>query len=191
MALKLITAPTEEPVTLTEVKLHCRVDGTDEDALLTGIIIPAARRFAEGRTGRALVTQTWELALDAFPAAEIELPMPPVQSITSVKYLDTTGVEQTIDAANYALDSYGMRPWLLPAYEYEWPEALASSNAVRIRFVAGYGAAAAVPADIKAWIMLAIGTLYAQRETSSATPLIALPGDYWQSLLDPYHTFAF
>jgi uncharacterized phiE125 gp8 family phage protein len=190
MALKLITAPTEEPVTLTQVKLHCRVDGSDEDALLN-LAIVAARRAAEGRTSRALVTQTWELALDAFPAAEIDLPMPPVQSITSVKYLDTSGVEQTIDAANYALDTYGMRPWLVPAYGYAWPASLASANAVKIRFVAGYGAAAAVPDDIKAWMLLAIGTLYANRETIATGQVAELPGGFWQSLLDPYRVFTF
>ena len=84
-----------------------------------------------------------------------------------------------------------MRPWLLPAYEYEWPDALAASNAVKIRFVAGYGAAAAVPDDLKAWLLLAIGTLYTYRETLAAGQVVELPGGFWQSLLDPYRTFAF
>ena len=191
MALKLITAPATEPVTLTQAKLQCRVDGTDEDALLT-LLITAARRAAEIRTGRALVTQTWELALDAFPVSAIELPMPPVQSITSIKYLDAAGVEQTIDAANYALDSYGgLRHWALPAYGLEWPDTLDAANAVKIRFAAGYGAADAVPEDIKMWMLMSIGTMYTHRETAVAGQLVELPGDFWQSLLDSYRSFSF
>jgi uncharacterized phiE125 gp8 family phage protein len=191
MALKLITAPSDEPITLAEAKLHCRVDGSDEDTLLT-LMIGAARRAAENRTGRALLTQTWELALDAFPASEIELPLPPVQSITSIKYLDANGAEQVVDGADYALDNYGsMRHWVIPAAGAEWPASLAAANAVKVRFVAGYGAAAAVPQDIKAWLLLAIGTMYSHREAVAQGQLVELPGGFWQGLLDPYliHSF--
>lgn len=190
MALKLITAPTEEPVTLTQAKLQCRVDGSDEDALLT-LIISAARRSAEIRTGRALVTQTWELALDAFPASAIELPMPPVQSITSIKYLDAAGVEQTLSGASYALDSYGSRHWVIPAQGVSWPETLDAANAVKVRFATGYGAATAVPEDIKMWMLLSIGTLYTHREAMAQGQLVELPGGFWQSLLDPYVLYSF
>lgn len=187
MALKLITAPTVEPITLAEAKLQCRVDGSDEDALLT-IIITAARQMAENRTGRAICTQTWELALDAFPDDDIELQKPPVQSVTSIKYLDENAVEQTIGASYYALDNYGsVRHWVIPSADFDWPTPLDSANAVKIRFVAGFGLAADVPSDIKAWILLAIGTMYANRETLiSGTIAVELPGGFWQSLLDPY-----
>lgn len=191
MALKLITAPSEEPITLTQAKAHCRVDGSDEDALFTGVIIPAARRAAEHRTGHAIVTQTWELALDAFPAAEIKIPQPPVQSITSIKYLDAAGVEQTLSAADYALDNYGMYHWVIPAQDVTWPDTLDAANAVKIRFVTGFGLAAAVPEDIKAWLLLSIGTLYAYRETLAAGQIVELPGGFWQGLLDPYRTWSF
>lgn len=183
---KLITAPAEEPITLTQAKLQCRVDGSDEDALFTGVIIPAARHMAEQRTGQALVTQTWELALDAFPSAEIEIEKPPVQSITSVKYLDIDGVEQTVSSTDYALDGYGsMQHRVIPDYGYSWPSSQSVPNAVKVRFVAGFGLATAVPEDIKAWLLLAIGTLYANRETVTQGQA-ELPGAFWQSLLDPY-----
>jgi uncharacterized phiE125 gp8 family phage protein len=189
MALKLITAPTEEPITLAQAKLHCRVDVSDDDTLLT-LAISAARRAAEQRMTRALITQTWELALDAFPSAEIELPMPPVQSITSVKYTDTSGVEQTISASDYTLDTYGARHWLIPAQGVSWPSAIDAANAVKIRFITGYGAAATVPEDIKAWLLLAIGTFYANRETVAQGQVVELPGSFWKSLLDPYTQFS-
>jgi uncharacterized phiE125 gp8 family phage protein len=190
MALKLITAPAVEPLTLAEAKLHLRVTGSDEDALITSLIV-AARRMAEQRSGRALCDQTWELALDAFPAGAIELPRPPVSSIVSIKYLDAAGADQTLAADQYALDNYGGQHWALPAQDVAWPGTLAAANAVKVRFVAGYGAAAAVPADIKAWLLLAIGTLYAQRETVVADQAVELPGGFWQSLLDPYRVIGF
>jgi len=192
MALKLITAPAEEPITLAQAKAQCRVDGSAEDALFTGVIIPAARRAAEHRIGQALVTQTWELALDAFPCAEIKLPLPPVQSITHIKYLDPDGAEQTVSAADYALDSYGsVAHWVIPAQDVTWPDTLAAANAVKVRFVAGFGAASAVPEDIKAWLLLSIGTLYTYRETLAAGQIVELPGGFWQSLLDPYRIWSF
>lgn len=66
MALKLLTAPTAEPVTLADAKLHCRIDDTAQDAWLT-VAIAAARRHAEMVTRRALVTQQWKVVLDQFP----------------------------------------------------------------------------------------------------------------------------
>lgn len=184
--MKLITAPTEEPVTLAEAALQCKVDGTEDNALITSLIV-AARQQAEHITGRALITQTWDLALDAFPAAEIALKKLPVQSITSVKYLDSTGTEQTIDSANYTLDIYDSTAhWLIPAVNYDWPVTYDAANAVKIQFVTGYGAAAAVPDSIKIWIKLAVNTMYNQRDALIDSRFGEVPRDFFAALLDPY-----
>ena len=82
MALIRIAAPASEPLALADAKAHCRVDHTDDDALITALIV-AAREQAEHETGRALVTQTWELVHDAFPEAFV-LRKPPVASVTSI-----------------------------------------------------------------------------------------------------------
>lgn len=187
MSLKLITAPTTEPISLTEAKSQCHVDGTDEDTLLTMFIV-AARRAAEQRTGRALINQTWELALDEW-GDEIALAYPPVSSITSVKYLDTAGVEQTLSNTVYALDTYGMEHVLRLAYNQSWPSVRETENTIKIRYVAGYGTASDVPADIKAWMLLAIGTMYANRESASQGASHEVAGGFWQQLLDPYLTY--
>jgi uncharacterized phiE125 gp8 family phage protein len=190
MSLKLITPPATEPITLNEAKLHLRVDGTDEDTMITALIV-AARRMAEQRTERALITQTWELALDVWDD-EIELPMPPVASITSIKYIDTDGVEQTLANTEYTLDSYGtMGHSVKLAYGKTWPSIRYQDDAIKIRYAAGYGTAADVPQDLKAWLYLAIGTLYAQRESvvQYAGAMSPLPDSFWQSLLDPYLTY--
>ena len=68
MALKLITAASTFPITLEDAKLHCRVDTAADDALINALIT-AATELAEQKTGRALMAQTWELTLDAFPEA--------------------------------------------------------------------------------------------------------------------------
>jgi uncharacterized phiE125 gp8 family phage protein len=62
MTSYLIAGPGEEPVSLAEAKAFCRIDGTDEDALVSALIT-AARLHVESITGRALLTQTWRLIL--------------------------------------------------------------------------------------------------------------------------------
>ena len=188
MGLKLITAPSVEPLTLADAKLHLRVDGTDEDTLITALIA-AARQYAEHTTERSLITQTWELAVDAFPAAEIQLPKPRVLAIVSVKYDDVNAVEQTLAGAAYTLDSHSEPGWLLPAYNTSWPGTLAAANAMRVRYTAGYGPAAAdVPEGLKRWMLLRIGSLYAMRE--EVVPGRALQPQFVDRLLDPYRVWS-
>lgn len=188
MALIRIVAPAVEPLTLAEAKLHCRVDGSDEDALITALIV-AAREQAEHETGRALVTQTWELVHDEFPEAFV-LRRAPIQSVTSLKYLDdATGAEQTLDPADYLLDKDSEPGYVVPAYGKAWPATWPVPNAVRVRYVCGYGLAAAVPVAIKQWMLLAIGTMYAQRETLIVGQSASLPDRFWAGLLDPYRLY--
>lgn len=189
MALKLITAPAAEPVALATAKAHLRVDHNDDDALI-GALITAARQAAEDRINRALVTQTWEQVLDAFPAAEIKLAKPPAQSITSIKYIDPAGDEQTLASNQYLLDGDTLPGWVLPAYGVTWPATLDTANAVRVRFVAGYGAAEAhVPAAIRQWMLIAIGTMYAMREGVAGGNLAEVPRTWVDGLLDPYKVY--
>lgn len=187
MPAKLITAPDSEPVTLTEAKAHLRVDGTDDDTLISALIV-AARQGAEHSTGRALMPQTWELALDEFED-EIDLPNPPLISVTSVKYTDSDGVEQTIDAADYQVDSHSAPARLLPAYGLEWPTSREQANAVLVRYQAGYADAASVPQEIKAWMLLRVGLLYENRESVAAgVTLSELP--HVDRLLDAYRVWS-
>lgn len=163
MALKLITAPATTPVSLTEAKAHLRVDHTDDDTLITACIA-AATAYVDGPNGwlgRALIEQTWELTIDEFPDNEIKIPMPPLIEVVSIKYDDTAGDEQTLSTDDYTVDLVSEPGWVLP--DDTWPSTFDGINAVRIRFRAGY--TGGVPADIKAAILLYIGTLYEHRET--------------------------
>jgi uncharacterized phiE125 gp8 family phage protein len=192
MGMKLITAPAVEPISLEEAKAHLRVDHSDDDTLI-GIYIQAARQTIDGRDGwlgRALVTQTWELQLDAFTGDAVQLPLAPLQSVTSVKYDDADGVEQTLDAAGYDLDTTSVPGWLVVG-EDGWPTTLSAINAVRIRYIAGYGDAADVPAPIRAAILLMVGDLYAHRETAvvGANPSAVQMTTTVENLLAPYRVW--
>lgn len=170
MALKLITPPTEQVVTTIEAKLHATIEHNDKDGLID-LYIAAATAHLDGKNGilqRALNEQTWELAYDEFPDGAIEIPLPPLISITSVKYDDTNGDEQTIDPANYYVDTASEPGWIVPISTFIWPTPLEAANAVRIRFVAGYqeeSGASGVPQPIKQAIMIMVADMIDNRET--------------------------
>src|SRR3990167_7548076 len=149
MSLKLITPPAGLVVSLVEARAHLRVDGTDDDTLITAMI-GAATDHAEQMTGRALLPQTLELTLDAFPA-EFELTRQPVTAITSIIYQSTAAALVTLSNTLYTLDAsddFGPAK-VTPAYNTVWPDTLADVAAVKLRYVAGYANAAAVPEAIK------------------------------------------
>lgn len=163
MPIKVVTAPAALPVTLNEVKSFANVTISDDDTLLTSLLTAATAK-AEHRMGRRLVTQTLELYLDAFPGETGEINLPgPVASITSVKYTDTDGDEQTLSSTKYTLDAVSNPARLVPAYEEEWPETLEQVNAVVIRFIAG-SAVADVPEMVKTYIKACVAWQYDNRD---------------------------
>lgn len=192
MALTLISAPAAEPITLAEAKAHCRVDTSDDDTLFA-IYIAAARSKAEHITGRRFITQTWKQTLDAWPVGnDVQLLVPPVASISSVTYVDTAGTTQTLASTAYTLDAAtGPAGWLLPADGTEWPDTDDVVNAIAITMVSGYGAAgSAVPSDLRAWMLLTIGYLYAQREAIDSTGrAAAIPERWCDALLDAHRVY--
>lgn len=169
MALITIAAPIVEPVTADEIKASARIDGAEFDAQIA-VLIAAFRQQAEHELGRRLITQTVELVLDEFPPdVDIDLILPDVQSIESVKYYDATGVQQTIDPAAYSLDSDSTPCWLLVLND--WPATKGAANAVRIRYVVGYGDAPTdVPSNTRLWI---IARVCAALENSDPAPWLA------------------
>lgn len=174
MPTRLVTPPPEEPVTLAQAKAHLN-EPTGQDANILAAV-HAASEHAETFTGRALVTQTWDLLMDRFPAGrEIELPFPPLQSVTSVKYIDPDGAEQTFAAASYHVDAASTPGRLRLKPTASWPSIDEQPNAVTVRFVAGYGGMAAVPFTIKAAILLIVGHLFAHREENQDFQVHEMP----------------
>jgi uncharacterized phiE125 gp8 family phage protein len=200
MSLFLIEAPEAEPVTLTEAKAHCAIDSTDFDTLLTGYIA-AVRAHVEKTTGRTLVSQTWELRLPGFPCGAIELPRPPLQSVTSVKYTDEAGAVQTLSPSAYQVSGIdGDQPAsVAPAFGMRWPGARHTPEAVIVRFVCGYpddGAsppnpAANVPPQIRQAIIEMIADLFANRETTGTDQAYAIPiPTTARALLQPFKVWS-
>lgn len=183
--LKLVTAPTVEPVTLSEVKAHC-VIGHDLDDALLGVLISAAREHGESLTGRSWAAKTLEVVLDEFPAGAIELPASPITEVTSVKYLDADGVEQTMDAAGYTVDTDSLVGRVVAE---EWPETDDTVNVVRVRYTAGW-TPSTIPPVLKQWLLIRVATLYEHREalTMVSNNRLVLPMDrsFVDGLLDAH-----
>jgi len=182
--VRLITAPIVKPVTLADVEAQVRATLTSESALINAYI-SAVTDKAENYTRRALITQTWEITLDRFPLCRgIALPLSPVQSITSIKYIDTNGVEQTVDPTAYVLTA-GDPAEVYPVYGLYWPSTRTQPDAVTIRYVCGYGG----PAVFAAGTTYALGdrVLYTNGNTYQLTTLAVagtLPTDATKWTLD-------
>lgn len=147
-----------------------------------GRFIAAARDRAEVATQRAILTQTWELVRDAFPAEDwIELPRPPLVSVTSVKYRDAAGALQTWGASNYVVEAPAgprcRRGRISLAYGIDWPSTYGQAGDVTIRFVCGWATPSAVPPLLRTAMLLDIATMEAQREQVITGTIVAeLPG---------------
>lgn len=171
MSLTLITPPTQYPVSLVEVKSHCNILHTDTDALLDMFLAAATDLFdgPSGLLGRCLCQQSWEYRVDDFPRyahaehairswtrmySEIpmRLPIPPLVSVDSIKYVDLDGNVLTWASSNYDIKVGGeYESSIFPLYGTWWPIPRYISDAVRVQFTAGYP-----QGRIPSWAKLAI-----------------------------------
>lgn len=195
MPTRLKTAPAAEPVDLATIKTHLRIGTTDaaEDNLVEDMIT-AARQMAESFTQRAFISQTWELLLDNFPGSGVArralvLPYAPLSSVVSIKYIDTAGVEQTLDGSKYVVDADTVPGRINLAYGESWPAVRDQPNAVTVEFIAGYGTTAAdVPDLIRQAIKMIVGHMFENREDTAPGNLREIPMNS-QWMLNPYKVF--
>jgi uncharacterized phiE125 gp8 family phage protein len=161
----LVAPPTEMPVSLAQAKAHLRVEHALDDAEITGYVAAAVGHLDgwSGILGRAMVTQSWRQQFDGFDACRLRLRLGPLQSVTSVAYVDASGTPQTLQPAVYDVLTDEIGPYVALAYGQSWPATRPQAAAVTITWVAGYGAAAAVPAPLAHAILLLTGNFYAQR----------------------------
>lgn len=165
MNLKVYTEPTAEPVSLDEAKAHLRVDITADDTLI-GAMLTAARQYVEMTARRALVTQTLDLYLAAFPSGDtITLPRPPLVSITSLTYVVEAGTTSTLATTVYGAETNTEPGFVYLKPSQTWPsDSLYEGLPVCVRYVAGYGDPPSVPEYYKQAIKLLIGHWYENRE---------------------------
>lgn len=164
--------PTFEPLTLDEAKAHLRVTFNDDDALIEGYIA-AAREYAETHTRRQLCTATYVMRMATLPTL-IELPNPPLASVTSITYVDLAGDTQTLSSSLYTVDPYSYPAKIVPAYNATYPAVRGHVNDVTITYVCGT-AAASVPVKAKQAILLLVGHFYEQREEVADARLAKVP----------------
>ena len=197
MSLTIKTPPAAEPVSLSEAKGYLSVTDTADDSLISSMIT-AARQQCENFTDRALVTQTWTLWLDGFPkrkrsgAADdgvyelpvdhfdgllrfINLPRPPLLSVSFLKTYDSADNPAAFPAASYFVDVSAAPGRLALNQAASWPSVgLRPVNGIEIEFDAGYGGASAVPAALKQGMLLWIKLLYSDKswlfETDRSIP---------------------
>jgi len=113
-------------------------------------------------------------------------PLPPLQSVTSIKYLDTAGDEQTLDSAAYRVDIYSHPARITPAYGYTWPALRDVINAITIEFVTGYGDEVTdVPEDLRHAIRLLAAHYFDERSATSTEAPKTVPLTYAR-LLYPF-----
>ncbi len=191
MALKLVTPAGVEPVLLTDLKSHLRLDTTLtlEDTLLAAFIT-AAREYCELCQGRAYITQTWDLLFDDWPPSPFKIPLPPLQKINSIKYIDSAKLSHTVAPADYEYDIYSLKGRVSLVPQKTWPAVtLQALNAIEVNFDAGYGAAGAnVPERIRTAIMLLAGNYYEHREATDIKVLHEIKlGVHALLGLDPAH----
>jgi len=181
-------APAADLLDLATVKTHLRVDGTDEDALISALIgaVTAHLDGYAGILGRCLINQTWVMLEDEFEAS-IDLPFPDVSSVT-LQYYDAANTLQTVASGNYQVLERDTGSVIELYSNYTTPAVYAyREDVVKVTLIAGYGTAASdVPASILAAALLLVGHWFENREAvnigniTSELPLAV------RALLAPY-----
>jgi len=168
MGLRLITDATIEPITLTQVKKQLEIADsmTRHNDQLTQLIT-AVRKSTERITRRAWINQTWRLTLKRFPDCRtIDLPRPPLASVSSVTYVDTGNVTRTLTpTVDYVVKTNSQPGVVALAVAKSWPTTEPEEQeAVTVNYVAGYGTTAAhVPAEAKQAMLLMVTDWWQQR----------------------------
>jgi uncharacterized phiE125 gp8 family phage protein len=165
--LTAVTTDLAEPLEIDDVRQYTRVNDPD-DSVWIRMAIRAARELVEVHTHRQIMTKTWDLTLESFPAAtaSIPLPRPPLQSIDSITYVPSTGGTTTIDSTSLHVDIASEPGRVAPVFNSYWPTARQQMAAVTIRYTAGYGDTPnMVPERLKQAMLMLVGHWYENRET--------------------------
>lgn len=169
MSIILITPPAIEPVTVEQAKAAIRVSTSDEDAYIAGLI-KMAREIVEYKTNRALLTQSWQAVFDGFPISRsnprvIPLERSPLQSVTSVQYLDFDFNVLTFDPVNYRVALRSEPGRVILKTGLVWPIVPNEAETAIVNYVAGYGSdPASIPTPLIESIFYLVAHFYATRE---------------------------
>lgn len=159
MATKVVTPASTLPITLADAKAHIKAVTTDEDTQVTAFIQAATDRI-ERDTGLSLLTQTIDIFVDGVTLQDrFELPVSPIQSVTSFSYTDTAGIVQVWPTTQYEVDLASPQPRIGLAMQGMWPTDLRFFQPITIRVVAGWTSAALIPAGLILAIKMVVAWL--------------------------------
>lgn len=170
---KMTTAPVSEPITTATAKEWLKVDTSADDTLIDATV-SAARSHIEKKTGLALFTQTITDVMDEFPEetpvsnpyGEFYLLRYPVQSVTSIQYVDSDGATQTLSADTYVVDTNGMFTRIALKEGQSWPTLRNQIAAITVTYLAGYSQTSSIPTDIIVALKLLLTYFYENRADS-------------------------
>lgn len=162
--LTVVTGPTQEPVSLDELKKHVDCDRTDQDAMLSQFI-KAARQMVESATNRQLVYATYDLTCDRWPCTNtFYFPLAPLRDVVSVQYYNAANTLTLLASSNY-IETTNEEPGHFSLVNgVSWPTLYPRRGAVKIQFDCGYTANACDERAKQAVLMLA-GHWYENRES--------------------------
>lgn len=184
MTNKLHIAATALAVSLNDARSALKVDGSDLDSLIT-LRIREITEYAEHIIGRSIMRQTWREYLPAFEGP-IQLFNPPLIGVSSVKYIDQMGTEQTVPNTDYWVDNADFGAFVIP--KSAWPSARLQPNSVTVEYICGYGdSQSEVPAGIQGFIL---AKLIEQFDGDTKNVQTSVQASYLDSLLDRYKVYA-
>jgi uncharacterized phiE125 gp8 family phage protein len=165
---QITTEPTEEALTVSEVKNFLKVDASTDDALI-GVLITVARESAEKYCQLAILPQTVTEKFSRFQPYGLQLSISPLIEVTGITYKDVGGETQTLSEDVYSADAY-IRPPLVYRIPYnDFPPTFAVPDAVTVEYEAGYADPESVPSPIKMAMLLMISDWYDNRTDAART----------------------
>ena len=163
-------------LTTAQLKTHLRVDGTDEDTYIDGLL-SAATAMLEGVDGmlggKALGSQTWTYELGRVTGTtSVLLPITPVTSITSIEYYDADNALQNATVGDFQFYSDDDGALIEPKTGNSWPVMYKRADTLKITYVCGY---AALPDTILHALKLIVGHWYENREEVTEKQFSEMP----------------
>ena len=162
----VVTGPVAEPVTLDQAKEFIAIDADEDgfDAILTGLVA-SAREGIETECSIRMVEQSVRVRCDAWGELA-HLPIGPVTAVEHLKFEDSSGAIQLVDAQTYELFGEDLEKGIRPAVGQQWPSGLRSvSGAIELQLTVGYES---LPKRLWTAVLQLVAAMFEQREGDPA-----------------------
>lgn len=208
----------EPVVSLADIKSFLRVDGTEDDLLITALVTAATQRL-EDFISRKFITQQWKIYFDFWPSQYakddpwwdgvrdgaigslispvryVDLPFGPLNSVATITTYDDADVAYVFDASNYQADTKGLFGRIGLKIGCTWPPTiLRPANGIEILGTFGMSATAGgLPTTIVQAVKLTVAKMYENRGDNTQSEFFGASGftipSTAQMLLEPMRRF--